>query len=153
MVRYLLFRGNSMEVVEVKGKSLRIKSLQRIDKAMRSDGVSASSTTSAYRGSVDYSKGVSVLYDGREGFWVQAGAADQGSIDFFFGHQGLDVFRLYRAAVQDAEITGKFIAEGLRSLASNQEVCGGSKFGRGCLPGAYGPHGFISHHQSSCLLG
>jgi hypothetical protein len=84
-----------MEVVEVKGKSLRIKSLQRIDKAILLDGVSASSTTSASRGSVDYSKGISVLYDDREGFWVETGAADQGAIDFFFGHQRPDILRLH----------------------------------------------------------
>src|ERR1700704_5005280 len=68
------------------------------------DGVSASSTTSASRGNVDYSKGISVLYDRREGFWVEAGAAHQRSVDFFLGHQRLDVFRLYRAAVQNTKI-------------------------------------------------
>src|SRR5712691_1135545 len=83
------------------------------------DGVSASSTTSANQGSVDYSKGVSVLYDGREGFWVEAGAAHQCAIDLFFGHQRLNVFRFYRAAVQDAETIGKILTEGLRGLPSN----------------------------------
>src|SRR5258708_32213169 len=52
-------------------------------------------------------KGVSVLYDGREGFRVEAGAAHQGSVDFFLGHQGLNVFWFYRAPVQDPQVTSK----------------------------------------------
>ncbi len=44
---YWPFLGRSSEVVRVKGKRLSIKSLQRIQKAIGSDGVSVSSTTSA----------------------------------------------------------------------------------------------------------
>src|SRR5438552_17654836 len=39
--------GGSMEVIEARGKSRRIRSLQRIAKVMASDDMSASSTTSA----------------------------------------------------------------------------------------------------------
>ena len=38
-----------MEVIDVKGRRFIIKSLQRINKAIRSDGVSANSTTSAFK--------------------------------------------------------------------------------------------------------
>src|ERR1700687_413926 len=103
------------------------------------DGVSASSTTSAFRGKVDYSKGVSVLYDGREGFRIQAGSADQGAVDFLFGHQGLNVFRFYRAPVQDTKMAGKLFSESLGRFASNQQVGGGSELGRSSLSRSDGP--------------
>src|SRR6185503_16038174 len=109
------------------------------------DGVSASSTTSA-AGSI-IAKGVSVLYDGREGFRVQAGAAYQGPVDFFLGHEGLHVLRFDRTAIQDAEIAGEVFAESLGGLASNQKMRGGGELRCGGLSGPDGPHRFVGHHQ------
>src|SRR5207245_3316713 len=45
---YWPFRGRSSEVVRVKGKRLSIKSLQRIEKAIGSDGVSKRYVTATY---------------------------------------------------------------------------------------------------------
>ena|SRR6266536_1841822 len=45
---YWPFRGKSLELIEVKGRRFIIRSLQRIKKAIGSDGVSANSTTSAF---------------------------------------------------------------------------------------------------------
>src|SRR5438128_1003179 len=58
---YWPFRGSSLELIEVKGRRFIIRSLQTIKKAIGSDGVSASSTTSAQarklrRGSSDDTK-------------------------------------------------------------------------------------------------
>lgn len=46
----------------------------------------------------------SVLDDGREGFGIEACTANQGSIDFGFGHQCFRIVGLHRASVEDAEI-------------------------------------------------
>ena len=84
------------------------------------DGVSASSTTSA-RGKGDYSKqameffrrgsctplsnwelGDSVFDNRREGFRIEAGAADQCAVDLALGHEGLRVLGFHGASVQDS---------------------------------------------------
>src|SRR5580704_14285220 len=115
------------------------------------DGVSASSTTSA-RGSVDYSKGISVLYDGREGFRVQAGTAHQSSINLFFRHQAFDVLRFNRTAVQDAKVSRKLFTKGFGRLATNQRMSRGGELGRGCLPSSDGPHRFVGDDEAGRLL-
>src|SRR5450631_1891458 len=68
------------------------------------------------RGRSIIAKGVSILDDGSEGFRVQAGAADQSSVNFFFSHEGFDVFWFHRTAIQDAKLSCEIVAEGLRSL-------------------------------------
>src|ERR1700704_139509 len=71
------------------------------------DGVSASSTTSAlYQFRVSTIIAKLVFDNGGEGTCIEAGAAHQGAVDFFFGHQGLGVFWLYRSAVENAEGIG-----------------------------------------------
>jgi len=48
-VAYWPLRGRSLEVIEVKGRRFSIRSLQRINRVIGLDGVSANSTTSAFK--------------------------------------------------------------------------------------------------------
>src|SRR5713101_5888909 len=72
------------------------------------DGVSASSTTSACTTcALDQSRVSTIIAklvfdNGSEGTCIEAGASDQGAIDFFFGHQRLGILWFYRSAIEDA---------------------------------------------------
>src|SRR5438876_2273195 len=137
------------------------------------DGVSASSTTSActtsacttaacttcacatcaldqFRVSTIIAK--LVFDNGGEGTCIEAGAAHQGAVDFFFGHQGLRIFWFHRSTIKDAEGFGHFVAKGFGGFSANQDVGFGGELGGGGFAGSDGPDGFVGDHQLSRFL-
>ena len=85
----------------------------------------------------------SVFHDARKRLRVQRGAANQCAVNFGLRHQSLDVLRLYRPAIQNAQVVGQFLSKGFGSFTTDQGVGLGSKLGCGGLAGSNGPNGFV----------
>jgi hypothetical protein len=91
--------------------------------------------------------------DSGEGFGIEAGAADQGAVDFFFGHQRLGIFGLDGTAVKNSEIAGELLAKGTGGFAANQAVGLAGELGRRRFAGADRPHRLVRDDQPGSFLG
>jgi len=66
------------------------------------------------------------LNDVSEGGRDEAGASDQGAVDFFLLHERGDVLRLDRASVEDAGVVGSLLTAAVGELMSDERMCLGS---------------------------
>src|ERR1700731_1309099 len=94
----------------------------------------------------------SVLHNRGEGLWLQRGAADQRSVNFFLRHQGSGVFWFYRSSVQNTHMGGEFFSEHFAGLAADDRMSLGRELWSGGFSRADGPHRFVSHNQPLRLL-
>src|ERR1035441_7527105 len=94
-----------------------------------------------------------ILHDRAEGLGIERRSTDQRAVDAFGGHQRVGVVGLYGAAVEDAELAGELLAEGLRNFAADDGVGVGGDFGRRGFSGADGPDGLVGNDEMGSLLG
>ena len=93
-----------------------------------------------------------ILYDCSKRFWIEAGAADQGAVDFFFGHKRFGILRFHRAAVEDAKVVRELLAESFSGFSADQAVGLGGDLRRSCLAGSNGPDGLVGDHEFAGFL-
>src|SRR6516225_5044514 len=95
---------------------------------------------------------LSVLHDVREVLRIEARSANESSVDLFFAHQGEAVIGLHAASVQDAQVGGEIVTEGLGGFVTNHRM----GVGRGvwCRRDACadGPHRFVGNRHTRRLL-
>ena len=84
-----------------------------------------------------------VLDDGGERVWLEAGAADEGSVNLFLAHEGGGIVRLDASAVEDAHFGGDCLAEEFCHFSADHFVRVGGHLGRRGLAGADGPNRLI----------
>src|SRR5436305_3156385 len=90
---------------------------------------------------------------GREGFRVEACAADQAAVDFRLRHQTLNIVGLNASAVKDPDLRRGVVAELRAGLTANDAVRIGGDIWGGCFAGPDGPDGLVRDHDLRELLG
>ena len=88
-----------------------------------------------------------VLHDGGEGIGLEAGAADQGAVNFFLAAESCGVVGLDAAAVEDAHLRSDIGAQQLGNFSADDPVRFDGHLRRGGLAGADGPHGLVGDHD------